>query len=169
MPKNIKLTSLLFGKKGSELIEVTSPLKGKVIDIATVNDLVFSREMLGRGLAIIPSEGNLYAPENGYVKALYPTNHAIGLVFDNGIEMLVHIGIDTVKLDGVGFTSNLTANERFNKGDILIEFDTGFILGKGYDLATSVIVTNDNKYKTIEVQHVDQTVDTDSVILNVYK
>lgn len=164
-----KLSSILFGKKGDQLIELTSPIKGQVIDITKVNDQVFSKQILGEGIAILPSEGTVYAPEDGYVKAIYPTNHAIGLVLSNGVQMLIHIGLDTANLEGVGFTSFVKANQKFKKGDILIEFDTGYILGKGYDIITPVIITNDDEFNSVETLNVNELVNTTDIVLNAYK
>ncbi len=169
MAKENKLATLLFGKKEHEVLEINSPIKGQVIDITKVNDQVFSKQMLGEGVAILPSEGAVYAPEDGYVKAIYPTNHAVGLVLTNGVQLLIHIGLDTVKLEGNGFTSHVKANQKFKKGDLLVEFDTGYILGKGFDIVTPIIVTNENEFDAVEVSNSTDLVEISDSILTVIK
>ena len=121
---------------------IVSPLAGEVISLAVVQDEAFASGVLGKGLAIIPTEGKLYAPCNGEVTAMFPTGHAIGVKSDSGIEVLMHIGIDTVKLEGKYFTIKTEAGAMVKAGDILAEFDLEKIAGDGYDITTPVIITN---------------------------
>jgi glucose-specific phosphotransferase system IIA component len=125
---------------------ITSPLKGEYIEINTLNDHVFSQELLGKGIAILPSEGSVYAPFDGQVVMLFHTSHAIGLVSDENVELLIHIGIDTVNLDGKYFSPKVKTGEKFKKGELLIEFDLEGISKAGYELSTPVIVTNSDLF-----------------------
>lgn len=122
--------------------EIKSPLKGKMIKIQEVNDPTFANEIMGKSVAILPEEGIVYAPFDGKVEMVFKTGHAIGLVNQEGIEVLIHIGIDTVKLDGEGFESFVKVNDIVKQGQKLIEFDIEFIKGKGFEVVTPVIFTN---------------------------
>lgn len=162
---------MLKGRKREVLEDVIikSPLKGKIVDITTINDQVFNKEMLGKGVAIIPSEGKVFAPADGYIRALYPTNHALGLQLDSGEQVLIHIGLNTVKLEGNGFTAFTEKNKRFKEGDLLIEFDMGYIQGKGFDITTPVIITNSNEFNDVEAIDDLDTVDYQDDIIKVSK
>lgn len=138
-------------KPGNELAEIVSPISGTVKDLKEVNDSTFSSGMVGEGAAILPSEGVVYAPVDGEVISILSSKHAIGLKSDRGIEILIHMGIDTVKLDGKYFTSFVKNGDRVNKGDKLIEFDMESIQKEGYEIITPVIITNTSDYKNIEV------------------
>ena len=130
-------------------ITVASPLEGEVIPLSEVNDDVFAQELMGKGAAIIPTEGKVFAPFNCKVESLFKTNHAIGLKDKNGVELLTHIGIDTVKLGGKFFKSHIKQGDEVKAGDLLIEFDKDAIKDAGYDITTSVIVTNTNDYMDV--------------------
>lgn len=130
-------------------ISVASPLEGEVIPLSQVNDDVFAQELMGKGAAIIPTEGKVFAPFNCKVESLFKTNHAIGLKDKNGVELLTHIGIDTVKLGGKFFKSHIKQGDEVKAGDLLIEFDKDAIKDAGYDITTSVIVTNTNNYMDV--------------------
>lgn len=125
---------------------IGSPIKGSAIALTQVEDGAFASEMLGKGLGIIQTEGKVHAPFDGTVEALFGTKHAIGLKSEDGIEMLIHIGLDTVKLEGKGFTAHIAQGDKVKKGDLLVEFDIDFIKGEGYDVTTPVIVTNTADY-----------------------
>ncbi len=128
-----------------------APLKGRVIALAQVKDPVFSSGTMGTGLAIEPEEGKVYAPCDGVVETMFPTGHAIGICSDNGAELLIHVGMDTVELDGRGFHPQVKTGERCQKGQILLEFDMHVIREAGYVMTTPVVVTNAEKYKEIEM------------------
>lgn len=125
---------------------IVSPLAGEVISLAAVQDDAFASGVLGKGLAIIPAEGKLYAPCNGEVTALFPTGHAVGVKSDAGVEVLMHIGIDTVKLEGKYFTIKTEAGTKVKTGDLLVEFDLEMIAEEGYDITTPVLITNAAEY-----------------------
>lgn len=128
---------------------VLSPIEGKVVSLKQVNDVTFSEEIMGKGAAIIPSVGKAIAPVDGVVSALFQTKHAIGLTADNGAEILIHIGLDTVKLGGKHFTAHVKNGDRVKAGDLLVEFDIEEIKREGYDVITPVVVTNTQDYKDI--------------------
>ena len=128
---------------------VLSPIEGKAVSLKQVNDITFSEEIMGKGAAIIPTVGRAVAPVDGIVSALFETKHAIGLTADNGAEVLIHIGLDTVKLGGKYFTSHVKSGDRVNTGDLLVEFDIEGIKKEGYEVITPVLVTNTYDYKNI--------------------
>jgi len=135
---------------------VYAPAKGKAIPLSEVHDPTFASETLGKGMAIIPSEGKLYAPFDGTLDMLYDTMHALGLTSDDGIEVLIHVGIDTVKLNGKHFKAHAKSGDEVKKGQLLLEFDIEGIRADGYYVDTPVIITNTDEY-----QDVKMVVDTD--------
>ncbi|WP_159868753.1 MULTISPECIES: beta-glucoside-specific PTS transporter subunit IIABC [unclassified Raoultella] len=124
---------------------ILSPLRGQVVALSEVNDDVFSGGLLGQGVAIRPQEGCLKAPFNGTVMMFLPSCHAVGLQSESGLELLIHIGIDTVNLNGQHFSSSLKLGDEVKAGDELIRFDIAAIERAGYDLITPVIVVNGDK------------------------
>ncbi len=127
-------------------IEIASPLKGKVIKLADMKDEAFASGVLGKGAAIVPEEGKVYAPADGEITALFPTLHAMGIKTDEGAELLIHIGLDTVQLNGEGFEAHIKDGDRIQKGQLLISFDKELLESKGYCLETPVLVTNSDEY-----------------------
>ncbi|GFP74577.1 beta-glucoside-specific PTS transporter subunit IIABC [Clostridium fungisolvens] len=127
-------------------ILVKSPIKGEVIDLSKVNDDTFADEIMGKGIAINPAEGIVYSPVNGRITMLFPTKHAISITSDEGVEILIHIGIDTVHLEGKYFEAFVNTGDIIEAGDKLISFDRDSIKREGYDVVTPVIVTNSHKY-----------------------
>jgi PTS system beta-glucosides-specific IIC component len=130
--------------------DVFSPITGEVKSLSEVPDPAFSEEIMGRGFAIQPSEGRVVSPINGTVFSLSKSGHAIGLVSDDGAEMLIHIGIDTVKLKGQFFSPKVQAGAKVAVGDVLMEFDREEIEKAGYTTITPVIITNMHQYNSIE-------------------
>ena len=128
---------------------VYSPLKGKVVKMQDVPDETFAADILGIGVAIDPVEGVVKAPSNGKVDTLMDTNHAIGLTLDNGMELLIHIGINTVELNGEGFKNHVSEGDRIKRGQTLITFDKALIESKGYKTITPVIITNPDNFLDI--------------------
>ncbi len=129
---------------------VFSPIEGNAISLDKVNDGVFSEGMLGKGIAIEPSVGRAVSPINGVVSTVFETKHAIGLTSDDGVEILIHIGIDTVKLNGEHFNTHVKAGDKVKVGDILVDFDIEKIKEAGYPIVTPVIITNTDSYDNIE-------------------
>ncbi len=121
---------------------IYSPLKGETIKLEDVKDEAFSSGLLGKGVAIMPEEGVLYAPADGTISALFPTGHAIGMTMDNGTELLMHVGMDTVQLEGKGFYMFTAVGERVKRGEKLLEFDMKLIQEAGYSLVTPVLAVN---------------------------
>lgn len=137
------------GEKETPLIgqlEIPSPIKGRVLKLENIQDAAFASGVLGKGAAILPEEGKVYAPADGVVSALFPTLHAIGLETDMGAEILIHIGLDTVQLGGEGFTAMISQGDRVKKGQLLVTFDKEFIESKGFCMETPVLITNTDKF-----------------------
>lgn len=130
---------------------IAIPLKGEVKAVNEAKDEAFSSEALGKGAVIIPSEGKLYSPVDGIVETVFPTKHAIGLKSDGGAEILIHIGVDTVKLEGRYFESHIEAGDRVRKGDLLVSFDKNKIESEGYDTQTMIVVTNSDNYRSVSL------------------
>lgn len=128
---------------------IESPLAGELIELSEVKDAGFSNGAMGRGAAVKPANGKVYAPFDGVVEVLFPTMHAIGLKSMEGIDILIHIGIDTVKLAGQYFTAHVKQGDRISKGQVLVEFDLAAIENAGYDTTTSIVVTNSSDYAMI--------------------
>ncbi len=126
-------------------------MKGKIVDLHDVNDEAFSEEILGKGIAIEPEEGKLYAPCNGVVGSVFDTAHAINLISDGGCEILLHIGLDTVKLKGKYFTSHVVDGQKIQKGDLLLSFDLQKVREAGYQTVTPIVIGNSEDYETIEI------------------
>ena len=120
---------------------IYAPLSGQVVALSDVKDPAFSSGSMGDGCAIIPEAGRVTAPFDGTVAALFSTKHAIGLQSQNGVEVLIHVGLDTVNDGGKEFTARVDVGDRVGKGQILIEFNMQALKEKGYDLTTPVIIT----------------------------
>lgn len=129
--------------------EVYAPIKGEVIPLKEVEDEVFSSELMGKGAAIKPEEGKVYAPFDGTVESIFDTKHAMGLKSDDGVELLIHVGMDTVKLNGEPFELKTEAGKKISKGDLLLEFDMKKIEDAGLPLVTPVIVSNTDDYTDV--------------------
>ena len=131
----------------ADLVEISSPLSGQVKELSQATDPVFAQGVMGQGVLIEPSQGDLLAPVDGVVSVLFPTKHAVGIVSDQGVEMLMHIGMDTVNLEGKGFTAHVSQGDRVKAGDKLISFDIDLIKDAGYVTETPVIITNQDQYQ----------------------
>ena len=147
-------------------ISITSPVEGKVIPLTEVKDPTFSQEILGKGAAIIPEKGVVYAPFDGKVDAVFETGHALGLVSEDGVELLVHVGIDTVNLKGKHFTPKKKSGDTMKKGDILLEFDIDKIKADGYDVTTPIIISNTEQFEKVKACE-DKVVTKESKLLSV--
>ena len=139
-------------------------LKGKVVPLEEVEDEAFSTKVLGEGVAIEPEEGKLYAPCDGKVDMVFDTKHAINLVSSSGCEILLHIGIDTVKLDGKFFEARVSDDDEIKKGDLLISFDIEGIKNAGYKTTTPMIVCNTDDYNSVESVASGEVVSGDKII-----
>ena len=163
-PKQEEKETLITEKKQQEScenkmvkqLEIASPIKGTVLKLEKMKDDAFASGVLGKGAAIIPEEGKVYAPTDGVITALFPTLHAIGMQADNGLELLIHIGLDTVQLNGEGFQAMVKQGDRVKKGQLLVTFDKEFIESKGFCLETPVLVTNSDDFlEVIETKQIE--------------
>lgn len=148
-PKQTSVTSGEPTKTNRFAETIVSPLAGKVINLDSVTDPVFSSESMGKGIAIKPTGNTVYSPVDGTVQVTFKTGHAYGLKSNKGAEILIHIGIDTVSMEGKGFTQKVIANQNVKKGDILGTFDSTLIKEAGFDDTTMVIVTNTSDYSEV--------------------
>ncbi|MGO4529482.1 beta-glucoside-specific PTS transporter subunit IIABC [Paenibacillus sp. 2TAF8] len=146
---------------------ITSPLEGKVIPLHDVEDVVFSSESMGKGVAIIPSKGQLVSPVDGIVSVTMKSAHAIAVTSDEGVEILMHIGIDTVRLKGKYFTQKVQQGDRIRKGEVLIEFDLDQIRNEGFKLTTPIVVTNSDQFRVITPLLTEGTVAITEELLSV--
>ncbi len=136
--------------KGKKDITLAAPVKGECIPISEVADPTFAEEILGKGIAIKPSEGKFYAPADGTISTLFPTGHAVGMTTPDGVEILVHVGLDTVQLKGQFFNVAVKADQQVKKGDLLLEADIEEISKAGYDTVTPMIICNTSDFSKIE-------------------
>lgn len=148
---------------------IYSPMKGKIVKLENVLDEAFSSGAVGKGIAIEPSEdGKVFAPFDGVIETAFPTKHAIGLTSDKGAELLIHIGMDTVKLDGKYFTSHIEEGQKIKKGDLLMEFDAEKIKEAKYSVITPIVITNFENYGNIEETSADY-INVGDILLNIKK
>lgn len=139
----------LFRKKEKNNV-IGSPVKGKAVPLKEVSDPTFAEEMLGKGAAVIPEDGKFYAPADGEIGMVFDTLHAVSMTTDFGAEILIHIGLDTVKMKGEGFTGHVKAGDHVKKGDLLLEVDLEKVKAAGYDTITPVLVCNTPDYASVE-------------------
>lgn len=136
----------------AEIKKIESPLAGTVIPLSEVHDEVFASEMMGKGCAVIPEEGKIYAPFDGKVVGLLDSHHAVGMESTDGVEVLIHVGMDTVKLNGRCFTIHVEEGEQVKKGQLLLEFDIPGIKEAGYEVTTPIIITNSDEFNDVETK-----------------
>jgi len=148
-------------------ITITSPLAGEVKELSQATDPVFAQGLMGRGVVIVPSQGELVSPVNGRVTVFFPTKHAIGILSDEGVEILMHIGMDTVNLEGKGFEGYVSQGDKVKVGDKLISFDIDMIKKAGYVTETPVIITNSDSYQVEELEQLPRAVERGSQLMNV--
>lgn len=142
--------------------QITALVDGEAIDIHTVSDPVFSSESMGPSIAIRPSKKILVSPVDGEICMTFPTQHAIGIRMNNGIEILIHVGIDTVELNGMGFKSYIQQGDRIKRGDKLLKVDFDYVEEQGYDKTIMFIITN-TMNKKIE-KHLGKCTTTDVIL-----
>lgn len=139
----------MFGKKKKKY-ELVSPVTGRAIPITEIDDPVFKDKVLGDGVALIPVEDDIYAPCNGKIVQVAHTYHAICIESEDGLELLLHLGMDTVKLEGEGFTCHVKTDQSISKGDKLITMNRAFVQEKGYKIDSPFIITNLDAVKDLE-------------------
>ena len=130
-------------------VSIAAPIKGNVVALADVKDEAFSSESMGKGIAIEPEEGKVYAPADGVISTFFPTGHAIGITTDSGVEILIHVGMDTVEMNGDGFEPQKSQGDKVKKGDLLLKFNIDKIKAAGHPVTTPVIITNSDDYADV--------------------
>ncbi len=159
--------NIFGGGKKEEVIEIFAPAAGKLVPLSEVSDPTFSEGILGQG-AVIPTGNQFFSPVDGTVNTVFPTGHAAALTSSDGVEVLLHIGLDTVKLNGKHFTIHVEEGQQIKKGDLLLEADLEQIKAAGYDTITPVIVCNTEEFAEIAMAEV-QAVEAGDVVLNLKK
>lgn len=155
----------MFGfKKKNKKIELTSPVNGKMVNLKEVPDKVFASEMMGIGVAFISNDGKVYSPCNGKLTTVFPTKHALGIKTDEGAEILIHFGLDTVQLAGEGFTQIAEEGQKIKKGDLILKADIEFLQRKGYRIETPMIITNSDEFNVNINKFADVTANTETVL-----
>lgn len=139
-----------FLKKKVTAHVLASPCNGNAVKMSEVNDPTFSAEMLGKGAAVVPTDGKIVAPCDGTVTMLFNTLHAVGITSADGVEVLLHVGIDTVNLKGEGFTAHVKQGDMVKRGDLLLTADLDVIKAAGYDPTVMMVVTNTNDFASVE-------------------
>lgn len=142
----------MFGifKKKEDKIQIGAPAAGAAVPIREVSDPTFGEEILGKGVAIKPSDGRIYAPADGEITLLFDTLHAVSLTSEEGVEILVHVGLDTVALKGQYFTAHVATGDKVKKGTLLLTVDLEQIKAAGYDVITPMIICNTDDYSAVE-------------------
>ncbi|WP_257997877.1 glucose PTS transporter subunit IIA [Salimicrobium jeotgali] len=157
-PKQKDTAEAVQNDNKEEETQIKSPMTGMLRPLNELSDEVFANELVGKGIAIQPEEGKLYAPADGTISTIYPTGHAIGITTTDGAEILLHIGLDTVKIEEKVFTLHVSQDDTVEAGQLLCTFDTEAITSQGYDLTSPIVITNSNDYAAItpvEVEHVE--------------
>lgn len=153
--------------KSSQVVyaEIGTPVQGEILPMTESADDAFASEAMGKGFVVIPSSNQVLSPIDGKVVSLFKTNHAIGILGDDGEEILIHIGIDTVDLNGKYFKSFVKQGDRISKGQLLIEFDREGITKSGYNDQVMVIITNTNSYQNVNLLNIEKDTDLDTPVL----
>lgn len=151
-------------KKKEEGIVLGAPMAGKCVSIKEVPDPTFGEEILGKGIAVIPSDGHVYAPADGTISTVFPTGHAAGLTTADGAELLIHIGLDTVELKGEPFEIKVESGQSVKKGDLLIVADLDKIKAAGKQIITPMVICNSDAYAGVETFTDKEVVPGDEVI-----
>lgn len=146
----------LFGNNKAKQERLKAPITGKVIPIEEVPDPVFAEKMMGDGIAFIPAEGKVFAPIAATIKQVFPTKHAIGLESNNGLEILIHIGLDTVNMKGEGFIVHIKEGDQVSMGDLLVEFDLEKVEENAASTITPMVILNGDNLKSLEKKYKEQ-------------
>ena len=141
-----------------------SPIAGKVIPLSEVNDQTFAAGLLGQGVAIEPTGNKVVAPSDSKIEAIFPTGHALALHTDEGLDVLIHVGLDTVKLDGKYFNVKASVGQAVKKGDVLIEFDREAIEREGFDVTAPILICNSVEFASIKGNVGDTVNELDQLI-----
>lgn len=155
----------LMGKKE---IRIYAPMEGECVPLAEVSDPTFGEEVLGKGVAIRPVTGRVVAPMDAEVSTVFPTGHAVALTTEDGVELLIHVGLDTVRLDGKYYTRHVENGDKVKKGDLLLEVDLESVKKEGFDTITPVIICNTEAFADIKAE-TGRSVDLQNVIITAVK
>lgn len=156
----------LFGKKNDvdKEIEITSPLNGKYVKLEDIPDPVFAEKMMGEGFGVDPTDGEVVAPMAGTVMQVFPTNHAVGIKTNNGLEVLIHIGLETVAMEGKGFEGHVSEGDKVEKGDKLVTFDMDLVKSEANSTISPVIITNSDVLESFDLKEVTDLDRADTVV-----
>ena len=159
----------LFGKakEVDKNIKIYAPSTGEYVKIEDIPDPVFAQKMMGEGFGINPTEGEVVSPIEGKVDNVFPTKHAVGLKAENGLELLVHIGLDTVQLDGKGFEVLVESGDDIKIGDPLIRFDLEYINNNAKSIISPIIITNSDQTESIHIEDVQAVVKGETQVIDV--
>lgn len=164
---NIQESESIGAENSTIHISVYSPISGVVKPLGEINDPAFASEVLGKGIAILPEDGKVYAPFDGTVIAIFSTLHAICLLSDQGVELLIHIGLNTVRLNGQYFTAYVKKGDKVKKGALILEYDLVRIKEIGYDTVIPVVITNSHHYKEV-ISFINQKVSRENKIMEIF-
>jgi sugar PTS system EIIA component len=158
----------LFGKKEQKTEEtIFSPLSGKVVTIEEVPDPTFGQKMMGDGIAVEPKDGQVVSPVNGEIIQVFPTKHALGIRSETGLEILIHIGLETVNMKGEGFTAFVKEGDKVKVGQKLIDFDLELVKEKAASTITPIVLTNGDILENIEKSYNDNGIKGETAVLEV--
>ncbi|WP_271401354.1 PTS sugar transporter subunit IIA [Salinicoccus roseus] len=156
----------LFGKKNDveKDIEITSPINGKYVKLEDIPDPVFAEKMMGEGFGVEPTDGEVVAPVSGTIMQVFPTNHAVGIKTQNGLEVLIHIGLETVAMEGKGFEGHVSEGDKVEKGDKLVTFDMDLVKSEANSTISPVIITNSDVLESFDLKEVTDLDRADTVV-----
>ncbi len=146
------------------MIYLGAPMKGKAVELKEVSDPTFGEGMLGKGVAIIPTEGKVYAPADGEIGLVFDTLHALSLISAEGAEILIHVGLDTVRMKGEAFEAHVQTGDSVKKGDLLLTVDLEKIKAAGYDTITPVVICNTDDYEDVQVMSAESVEPCEEVL-----
>lgn len=148
-----------------EAVTLNAPVSGRILSLEEVKDPTFSDHILGDGFAIVPEDGRIVAPADAVIASVPHTNHAISMTTDSGVELLIHVGIDTVELEGKYFNIPVQLGDHVKAGDVLIEVDLNGVKNAGYDIVTPVVVTNMDQYTSLSATADTAAINTPFLLL----
>src|SRR5699024_653899 len=146
-------------------LEIKSPMDGSYLSLEDIADTVFAEKMMGEGFGIDPSHGEVVAPVDGVIMQVFPTNHAVGIKTNNGAEVVIHIGLETVAMEGKGFEGFVSVVDRIEVGDKLVTFDIDLVMEEANSTISPVIITTSNEIPSFDIQPVSDTVKGETVVV----
>ena len=157
----------LFGKKNDvdKNLEIKSPMNGTYVPIEDIPDPVFSEKMMGEGFGINPTDGEVVSPAAGEIMQVFPTHHAVGIKTDNGVELLIHIGLETVTMEGKGFEGFVSEGDRIEVGDKLVDFDMDLVKEEATSTISPVIITNSDVLESFNVEPVSDVAKGETTVV----